>query len=202
MARTDPSVARHRGISFFLLDLSLPGIELRPLRQMTGEAQFDEVFLSDVRLPASALVGGLGEGWRVGMATLTDERGSVVAGAIGLERRLRAMTGLSGGAGGGDRVSRERAARLYVRGRALQALLARRGAGATSTASLAKLGMGELGFDAAVQAADLAGPDGLLEGDLARALTASPAGRIAGGTSQVQRTIIGERLLGLPKEPT
>ena len=87
MARTDPDVAKHKGISFFLLPMDLPGIEIRPLRQMTGEAEFDEVFLTDVRLSADHLLGPLHDGWNVGMAVLTSERGHIGTSIIGLERR-------------------------------------------------------------------------------------------------------------------
>ena len=96
MARTDPSAAKHKGISFFLLDMRLPGIEVRPLRQMTGEAEFDEVFFTDVELPADCLLGPLHGGWGVGMAVLTSERGHIGASVIGLERRLEAMRRLGG----------------------------------------------------------------------------------------------------------
>lgn len=88
MARTNPDVPKHKGISFFLINMHSPGIETRPLKQMTGDAEFDEVFFTDVRMPADALLGAENEGWGVGMTILTNERGSIGAAAIGTERRL------------------------------------------------------------------------------------------------------------------
>ena len=102
MARTDPDAPKHKGISFFLMDMALPGIEVRPLRQMTGEAEFDEVFFTDVEMPIDALIGPENEGWMVGMATLTSERGHIGASIIGLERRLEQIAAL------GDRRPRRR----------------------------------------------------------------------------------------------
>jgi alkylation response protein AidB-like acyl-CoA dehydrogenase len=196
LARTDPGAPRHAGISFFLLDMHLPGIEVRPLRQMTGGSEFDEVFLDGVRLPADALLGPLHGGWGVAMATLTNERGHIGSAGISLGRRLDALAA-SGGAA--DAVSRQRLAALVARGRALQAMAGRQGPVASAAASLAKLGVTELMFDAAVLDADRAGPTAMLSGDEAARLLAAPGGRIAGGTTQVQKNIIGERLLGLPK---
>jgi alkylation response protein AidB-like acyl-CoA dehydrogenase len=199
MARTDPDAAKHKGISFFLLDMHLPGVEVRPLRQMTGGSEFDEVFLDEVRVPAGCLLGPLHEGWGVGMATLTNERGHIGASAIGLGRRIDAMAALGGDDLGA--VERERLAELIGRGRALLALGQRQGPVASVAASLMKLGITELVFDSSVLRADLAGPHAMLDGDAALGLLGAPGARIAGGTSQVQRTIIGERLLGLPREP-
>ncbi|MEA3019282.1 MAG: hypothetical protein QOI47_806, partial [Actinomycetota bacterium] len=130
LARTDPDEPKHRGISFFLLDMHLPGIELRPLRQMTGEAEFDEVFLDEVRVPADCLLGPLHGGWGVAMGTLTNERGHIGASVISLGRRVANLTDMS----------------LYTRGRALQALGQRQGPQATTAASLLKLGISELSF--------------------------------------------------------
>jgi alkylation response protein AidB-like acyl-CoA dehydrogenase len=200
LARTDPTVPRHRGISFFLLDMRLEGVEIRPLRQMTGDAEFDEVLFNDVRVPSDALLGSLGQGWQVAMTTLTNERGSVAAGAIGLERRLKAATtsvSLSA-----DPLRRQRLATLHTTGHALLRMIQGHGSTASTAASLSKLGFSELGFATANLSADFAGAEALLESDVARGLLASLAGGIAGGTSQVQRNIIGERLLGLPKEPS
>jgi alkylation response protein AidB-like acyl-CoA dehydrogenase len=201
LARTDPDAPRHRGISFFLLDLHTPGVEVRPLRQMTGDAEFDEVFFTDVRLPPDALLGPLHGGWGVAMTTLTNERGSVGAAAISLARRLGAMTAALGQRSDEDPVARQAAARLVTRGRALQAMVGRQGPVAGTTASLSKLALSELGFDAADLTLAGQGAAGMLAGPPVRAMLAAPGSRIAGGTSQVQRNIIGERLLGLPKEP-
>jgi len=196
LARTDPSAPRHAGISFFLVDMHLPGIDVRPLRQMTGGSEFDEVFLDEVRLPASALLGPLHGGWGVAMATLTNERGHIGSASISLGRRLDALAALGGT---GDAVTRQRQAELLARGRALQAMSARQGPVASVAASLAKLGVTELVFDAAVLEGDLAGPEAMLAGAVADRLLGAPGGRIAGGTTQVQKNIIGERLLGLPR---
>jgi alkylation response protein AidB-like acyl-CoA dehydrogenase len=200
MARTDPSLPKHRGISFFLLDMRLPGVETRPLRQMTGGSEFDEVFFTDVHVPAGCLLGPLNGGWDVGMAVLTNERGHIGAAVIGLERRLAAISAM-GDERPLDAVERERLVRLLSAGRAYAAMGSRQGPSASTAASLMKLGISELMFAAAVERVDLAGADGVVAGPAIDGLLAAPAGRIAGGTSQVQRTIIGERLLGLPREP-
>jgi alkylation response protein AidB-like acyl-CoA dehydrogenase len=198
LARTDPSAARHRGISFFLLDMHLPGVEARPLRQMTGGAEFDEVFLTGVRVPRTALLGPENGGWAVAMATLTDERGSIGAAQIAMQRRLDAMVALGGDLGP---VDRQDLAALVARGQALVALGRRQGPAASVGASLGKLGTTELMFDDAVLRARLAGAGAMVWSEVAKGLTAAPGGRIAGGTSQIQRNIIGERILGLPREP-
>jgi len=200
MARTNPDAPKHEGISFFLVDMQLPGIEVRPLKQMTGEAEFDEVFFTDVQLPAEALLGPLHGGWGVGMAVLTSERGHIGASVIGLERRLATMARMAEGRDL-DPVERDRLAGLLGRGNVLTWMGRRQGPEASTAASLMKLGITELVFDAAMLRGDLAGMDGVLDGADAAGMLAAPGGRIAGGTSQVQRNIIGERLLGLPREP-
>jgi alkylation response protein AidB-like acyl-CoA dehydrogenase len=200
MARTDPDANKHEGISFFLLDMSLPGIEVRPLRQMTGEAEFDEVFFTDVEVPADALLGPLHGGWGVGMAVLTSERGHIGTAVVSLERRLESMARLAEGRSL-SAVERQRLATLLSRGSAYKALAQRQGPVASTAASLMKLGITEMMFDVAMLRGDLAGADALLAGADASGMLAAPGGRIAGGTSQVQRNIIGERLLGLSREP-
>ncbi|MGI9601905.1 MAG: acyl-CoA dehydrogenase family protein [Acidimicrobiales bacterium] len=197
MARTDPDAAKHRGISFFLVDMASPGVETRPLRQMTGEAEFDEVFLTDVAIPAANLLGPENDGWRVGMVTLTNERGSIGAASIGMKRRLDALIGLGGDL---DPVARDTLADLLITGRSLYHLGQRQGE-ASVASSIAKLGVTDLVWDTAMARVGLDGAEAMLEGPAARAALAAPGGRIAGGTSQVQRNIIGERILGLPKEP-
>lgn len=200
MARTDPDLPSHRGISFFLVDMESAGVETRPLRQMTGEAEFDEVFFTDVHLPPSALLGPLHGGWGVGMSILTNERGSIGAGAISMQRRLDSIAALGAADDGLSALDRQRLADLLSRGRSYHYLGMRQGAASVGS-SLNKLGITELMFDTAEFRADLAGADALLDGPESIGLSAAPGGRIAGGTSQVQRNIIGERVLGLPKEP-
>ena len=198
MARTDADARPHKGISFFLIDMASPGVELRPLRQMNGDAEFDEVFLSEVRLPADALLGPLNEGWMVGMSALTNERGYIGASGISLKRRLDSMLALGGDL---DALDQQELAELWIRGTALWAMGRRQGPVASVLGSVAKLGTTELMFDTALLRSSLAGPEAMLDGDAAYGLTSAPGARIAGGTSQIQRHIIGERILGLPKEP-
>jgi alkylation response protein AidB-like acyl-CoA dehydrogenase len=200
LARTRTDGPKHEGISFLLVRMDSPGIEVRPLRQMTGEAEFDEVFFTDVEVPASNLVGPLHGGWGVAMSVLTNERGHIGTAVIGLERRLAGIASL-GDERPLDAVDRQRLAELLARGHAYRALAARQGAGATAAGSLLKLGITEMVFDAAMLRGDLGGVGSLLAGADASGMLAAPGGRIAGGTSQVQRNIIGERLLGLPREP-
>jgi len=198
MARTDRELPKHKGISFFLLDMSLPGVEVRPLRQMTGDAEFCEVFLTDVPMPADALLGPVNGGWGVAMEVLQDERGSVgQAGVIDLERRLERLRRR---AGADDLVARDQVARLLARGGALRALMLRR-AGQAGVAPVTKLARSELDFSAVLVETALVGAAAMLHGDTTERLLSSPGMRIAGGTSEIQRNIIGERVLGLPREP-
>lgn len=203
MARTNPDVAKHKGISFFLIDMHSEGVETRPLKQMTGDAEFDEVFFTDVRLPKDALLGEENEGWGVGMTILTNERGSIGAAAIGTQRRLDALAAL-GSTRGDDGLNPHETQRLMdllAKGKSYQFMGQRQGPAASVGSSLNKLGITELMFATAELRADIAGPEAMLLGKGSNALLGAPGGRIAGGSSQVQRNIIGERILGLPKEP-
>ena len=200
MARTNPEAPKHEGISFFLFPMDLPGVEIRPLKQMTGEAEFDEVFFTDVELPAEHLLGPLHGGWGVGMAVLTSERGHIGTSVVGLERRLESMARLAEGRQLGP-VERQRLTDLISRGMAMKSMAERQGPIASTAASLMKLGITEMMFAASMLRGDLAGMHASLDGPDAFGMLAAPGGRIAGGTSQVQRNIIGERLLGLPREP-
>lgn len=200
MARTNTTAPKHDGISFFLCPMDAPGIDIRPLKQMTGDAEFDEVFFTDVDLPADSLLGPLHGGWGVGMGVLTSERGHIGASVIGLERRLESMADL-GTTHALDATRRDRLVELLTRGHAFKAMGQRQGAEASTAASLMKLGITEMMFDTAMLKGDIGGALSILGGSDAVAMLAAPGGRIAGGTSQVQRNIIGERLLGLPREP-
>ncbi|QYG92568.1 acyl-CoA dehydrogenase [Iamia sp. SCSIO 61187] len=189
----------HRGISFFLLDMGLPGIEVRPLRQMTGDAEFTEVFLDSVEVPGDALLGPLDGGWGVAMGVLGDERGSSDAsGLISLDRRLARLARLAESSGGG--VERDRLASVLASGHALRSMLVASGGG-PGAGSAAKLLRTELEFGAAGLAVDLSGPAGMLAGGPTDGFLYSPGMKIAGGSSEIQRNIIGERVLGLPREP-
>lgn len=198
LARTDPSAPRHAGISFLLVDMASPGVEVRPLRQMNGDAEFDEVFLTGARIPVSDRLGPEGAGWTVAMSALTNERGYIGASGISLQRRLDAMLAMGGDL---DPVAADGLAELWMRGTALWAMGRRSGPAAGVLGSVAKLGTTELMWDAAGFRAGRAGADAMLAGDVTHTMLSAPGARIAGGTSEIQRNIIGERLLGLPKEP-
>ena len=200
MARTNFDAPKHEGISFFLIPMDLPGIEVRPLRQMTGESEFDEVFFTDVELPAEYLIGPLHGGWGVGMAVLTNERGHIGASVISLERRLESMSALGRGRGLNPS-QRDQLLTLLSQGTAYKAMAQTQGPVASTASSLMKLGITEMMFGVAMLRGNISGADAMLEGPDAKGMESAPGGRIAGGSSQVQRNIIGERLLGLPREP-
>ncbi len=218
VVRTDPTQPKHRGLSMFIVDLSLPGVDIRPLRQPTGGSNFNEVYLTDVRVGHDCLVGGEGEGWNVAVAMLMYERFAI--GASGSQ----AMTGRTGIAQlieeaqrrgrSSDPVIRDALAGLYIRER-IQTFIGMRireaaeaGRSPGAEASIAKLNTAML----ARQAADLGIAIAGLQGQAwyctdkdgsqwANGVVSSPGMGIAGGTNEVQRNIIGERVLGLPKEP-
>ncbi len=197
MARTKSltEAPKHEGISFFVVDCSTPGIEMRPLKQMTGSTEFDEVFLDNVILPADALLGPEHGGWGVAMGALTRERGFIGGGAKAMQARLEALARMPAG----SPAEQDRRMQAYSTGRTLDLLAQRQGATASVASSLAKLGLAELAMEmAAVRAT---GADAMLEGSASAAVIGSPGARLGGGTSEVQRNIIGERLLGLPREP-
>lgn len=199
MARTDPHAPKHRGISFFLLDMSLRGIDVRPIQQMTGDREFCEVFFDEVAMPADALLGDTGGGWGVAMAVLEDERGGAGAsGVISLRKRLAQMVEAAGDAGP---LGRQSVADLMARGNALAALMELHGADPLM-APISKLANSELGYDEVAIGAGLRGANAMLAGTQTEAFLYAPGMRIAGGTSEIQRNIIGERVLGLPREPS
>jgi alkylation response protein AidB-like acyl-CoA dehydrogenase len=197
MARTKSlaDAPKHEGISFFVVDCHTPGIEFRPLRQMTGSAEFDEVTLDDVQLPADALLGPEHGGWGVAMGALTRERGFIGGSAKALEERLESVVRRPGGGA----AERDRRVRAYATGKTLSLLTQRQGPTASVASSLAKLGLAELSMELAAVRATTA--DAMLVGPEASAVVSAPGARLGGGTSEVQRNIIGERLLGLPREP-
>jgi alkylation response protein AidB-like acyl-CoA dehydrogenase len=202
LARTDPSAPRHRGISCFLVDMATPGIECRPLRQMTGGSEFDEVFLTDVELRPDSLLGPLHGGWGVAMATLTNERGHIGASTVGLAKRVDALLAEARAAGPLRPVDRDRLLRDWMEAKVLLALASRQGPVASVASSLLKLAMTELSVAVAQHRVTRVGMAAtLLANPACQALLGSPGAKLGGGTSEVQRNILGELVLGLPREP-
>lgn len=197
LARTDVGAPAHAGLSFFLVDMRSPGIDVRPVRQMTGGAEFDQVILDHVEVPGDALLGDEGAGWAVAMSTLTHERNHIGASAIRLGLTLDRLVAASPA----NPVLRDRAVRLWAHGRALTALGSQQERLGPAAASLMKLGVAQLSVAAAGLAAEGIGAGAMLNGPVVDALVAAPATEIAGGTTQIQKTIVGERLLRLPREP-
>jgi len=249
IARTNPDVPKHAGITYFVIDMQQPGIEVRPLKEMTGGATFNEVFFSDARVPHDNVIGEVDHGWTVAVTTLAHERSSLGAGAMGgmggglfgagdLGARVGDLASGGGGgemagmamalgAGGGlvtslpkllgrehDPIVRQDVARLYslmeiarytqLRVKAAAARGERPGpevsTGKLAASNLVRL-LREAGLSMQGPAGMLTGADAPLGGMIQQLALFSPAVSIAGGSDQVQRNIIGERVLGLPVEP-
>jgi len=222
LARSDPSVPKHQGITYFGIDMDQPGVEVRPLRQMTGGANFNEVYFTDARVPADGVIGSPGMGWSVGLTTLMNERTSIgalggLAGLSGSDALIRLMGEITSRAGSNpttDPVLRDRLAEIAVRTHVLQYHAGRiiakleKGEIPTAEGSVAKLALGALldhvanfGIDSQGAHGMLAGEDALAAGQWALAFLGYPGLKIAGGTEEIMRNIIGERVLDLPREP-
>ena len=210
--RTDPEAPKHRGISVLIIDMASPGIEVRPLRQLTGSAEFAEVFFTDVRVPAANLVGRLNDGWRITQGSLAHERAGLwVEGVARLEHTVAELLDLAHRRGlTGDPITRRRLADLHQRAASLRALGYRGFATfmsrqAAPEHSYMKLATSELAKEAFECALDLLGPDAVLVGDgrpdrrFVHGLFVSFAGTIGGGTSEIQRNVIAQRVLALPR---
>jgi alkylation response protein AidB-like acyl-CoA dehydrogenase len=221
LARTDPDAPKHKGISAFILDMSAPGVSVRPLREMTGTSDFNEVFFDRVEVPADAIIGAPGQGWAIANATLAQERTGVGGVVVklrlaidGLVALARQVTVDGRPAIESDRV-RDRIGQFSAEVEALSSLtyanLTRwlRGTERMHDAAMSKLMFSELNLEMAAFAVELAGEAGVLvEGDgkvldngrwqdewlYARAYT------IAGGSSEIMRNVIAERGLGLPRK--
>jgi alkylation response protein AidB-like acyl-CoA dehydrogenase len=211
LVRTDPAAPKHQGISCLLVDMTLPGVEVRPITTIAGDSEFNEIFLTDVRVPASALLGEANEGWRVAMTTLTHERGGVAQLHLGLRSKIRDLLELAkrtpvapGRTAAEDPALRQRLARLYLEGELLKLLADRAVSGALHgrelgpEASLAKLVWSESLQHVAEVAGDVLGPDANA-GEWGRDRVAMRSYTIAGGTTQVNKNIIAQRILGLPR---
>lgn len=244
VARTDPDVPKHAGLTYFALEMDQPGVEVRPLREMTGRAMFNEVFLDGARVHDADIIGGLGNGWAVTNTTLAAERaglGSGGSGAVGgafpgpkagqLDRPVGEFVGQvrAGGTGGGGRamadqlidlarangrqedpIVRQGLAQLYTLMQLgkYSALRAKAGGASAGAPNIAKLMMSEMlrlhrAMGTMILGADMTvmGRDTLGGGLVQEQVLFSPGPSIYGGTDQVQRNILGERVLGLPREP-
>lgn len=228
LARTDPNVPKHKGITFFALDMHSRGVTVRPLRQITGQAEFNEVFLEEVRIPDADRIGGTGDGWRVAMTTLMNERTTIGGSSAGgrpsrgsgaIAEALRIWQQRT------DKpvVLRDRLARLWIEAEVLRLTNVRAGQALRSgnpgpEGSIAKLSFAEVNKRIYELCVDLLGPAGAIDHDFAmrradviglvgppgsgRAMfLRSRANSIEGGTSEIQRNILGEQVLGLPREP-
>lgn len=231
VARTDPDQPKHKGLTYFMVDMHAPGVEVRPLRQITGEAEFNEVYLTEVRIPDADRIGDVGDGWRVSMTTLMNER-----------------TSIGGGGGGGPRpagsgpiaevvriwneeladhqrkpATRDKLMQLWIDAEVLRLTNVRAGQNRKAgnpgpESSIAKLALalvnkdiyefcvnmlgadGLIGYDFDMRRADAVGLEGP-PGSSRKMFLRSRANSIEGGTSEIMKNILGERVLGLPGEP-
>ncbi|MDH3602986.1 MAG: acyl-CoA dehydrogenase [Candidatus Tectomicrobia bacterium] len=220
LVRTDPDAPKHRGITFLLVDMHTPGIAVRPLQQITGHAEFNETFFDNVRVPRENVVGEINEGWRIAMTTLTYERGiSTLSTQVRMQQNLESMrayaskTRRNGHTLSEDPIYRQQLADAHIRVEIMLLNLYRgitaqlRGQPPGPESSLAKLYWSELDKWMQELGMSMQGPysqlnwdsDYAVPGDWQYNFLRSRAGTIYSGTSEIQRNIIGERVLGLPK---
>jgi alkylation response protein AidB-like acyl-CoA dehydrogenase len=213
LARTNPELPKHRGITYLLLDMASPGIDIRPLRQMTGDAHFSEVFLDEVRIPAVNVVGAPGEGWRVAQTTLASERTAIAGGSGGADPPgLIALARQLGRAE--EPLVRQAVVEAHLRSELLRYLRLRsqtalsKGTRPGAETSVMKLAYARFMQQMTTAAIDVQGATAMLTdpallplgGVWTTKFLHAPSLRIAGGSDQVQGNIIGERVLGLPAE--
>ncbi|MCZ7530061.1 MAG: acyl-CoA dehydrogenase family protein [Acidimicrobiia bacterium] len=205
LARTDSTVAKHKGMTFFVVDMDSPGVSTRPLRQLNGEVHFNEVLLDGVRIPDTDRVDAVGEGWRVAMTTILHER-MALGGSINVFH-MEDLLALARQRGNLSAHERDLIVRVFTLDRCLGYLNARvitkLGAGKVPTAegSIAKLAMARQLTLAAEAAFALLGPRAVTEpGPWQDLFLIAPGVRIGGGTDEIQRNMLAERVLGLPRE--
>jgi alkylation response protein AidB-like acyl-CoA dehydrogenase len=214
VARTDPSAPKHKGLTYFLMDMEQDAVQVRPLRQITGEAEFNELFIEEARIPNENIVGGEGNGWAVAITTLMHERATLAFSLqVGVQiamrellERARTVRGSNGSAASEDPVIRQRLAQLMIEAEVLR-LNAYRGLSATMRTgvpgpegSLGKWHWSEINQSLTELAMDIAGPHAMLSEDnwTYRFLRAR-ANSIEGGTTEILKNIVAERVLGLPR---
>ena len=213
VARTDPSVPKHKGLTYFLMDMEQEGVQVRPLVQITGEAEFNELFLEEARIPNGNIIGGEGNGWGVAITTLMHERATL---AFGLQIEVRLALGelieragqtrVNGKLASEDAIYRDRLAQLYIESEVLR-LNAYRGLTAIMKygvpgpeGSLGKWHWSEVNQSLTELAMDIAGPRAQLsEDEWTYRFLRARANSIEGGTTEILRNIVAERVLGLPR---
>jgi len=226
VTRTDPNVRKHRGMTYFALDMKAEGVDVRPLRQITGEAEFNEVYMTDVRVPDAHRIGAEGEGWRAALTTLMNERTAI--GGMGGGGGSKAGGGAIGYLvklyhehGNGSPVERDEVTQLWIRAEVLRltnmrAAQAARAGNPGPEGSVGKAMMAFVNQDLWEKAVDIQGMAGQLDYDYTfrrpestdmvgdgagYAFLRARANTIEGGTSEVMKNILGEQVLGLPGEP-
>ncbi|GHB70818.1 acyl-CoA dehydrogenase [Streptomyces viridiviolaceus] len=214
VARTEPGSTRHRGLSYLLVPLDQPGVEVRPITQLTGTSEFNEVFFDGARTQASDIVGAPGEGWKVAMATLGFERGvSTLGQQVGFRRELESVIELAKRNGAAeDPLIRDRIAQAWIgleiiRGNALRMLDGVAAGAPGPEASIGKIFWATWHRELGELAMDVCGAGGMLAAgepydltDWQRLFLFSRSDTIYAGSNEIQRTVIAERVLGLPKE--
>ena len=226
VTRSKPDAPKHKGLTYFALDMRAPGVDVRPLRQMTGEAEFNEVYLTDVRISDANRIGGEGDGWRVALTTLMNERAAIGGSGGPAGRRGRGVidelvkTWRSLPADARDRARRDRVMALWVRAETLRltnmrAGETRRAGNPGAEGSVGKLASADLNKAVLEMCMELLGPAGLvgydysfrrpetlsvdgLAGGVRHGFLRARANSIEGGTSEIMRNILGEQVLGLP----
>jgi alkylation response protein AidB-like acyl-CoA dehydrogenase len=227
VARTDPDQPKHKGMTYFALDMRAPGVEVRPLRQITGEAEFNEVYMTDARVPDANRIGDVGEGWRVALTTLMNERSAIGSASGGARRRgpidvaIDIWNDLPA-----DRrhpARKDALMKLYCASEAqrltnLRAAQRAKAGNPGPEMSIAKLALAEFNKACTEFSVDLLGADGLvgydftfrrpehlsvdgMEHGVRHSFLRARANSIEGGTSEIMRNILGEQVLGLPGEP-
>jgi alkylation response protein AidB-like acyl-CoA dehydrogenase len=219
VTRSDPTVAKHKGLTYFYLDMKSPGIEIKPIRQISGQSNFNEVYFTDVRIPDAQRLGEVGQGWQVSLTTLMNERASIGAGGAGvnfdLAYKLAQRISLDDAPAIEDRAVRAKLADWYVQESGLKftgyrtlSALSRgeipgpessigKAVGAPKTQDMASFCMDLLEMAGAISDPDLAEEAGLIQ----MTYMGAPGGRIAGGTDEIMLNILAERVLGMPQEP-
>lgn len=220
IVRSDPDVPKHQGMSYFIVDMETDGVEVRPLRQITGEAEFNEVYFTDASIPHENLIGEVGDGWRIALTTLMNERVSIGG---GVRPRGEGPIGIAVNVWkerGGDDAQRDRLMRLWIDAEAARLTNARARDNRTvgtpgPEESTAKLAYAEINKQIFEFAVELMGAEGMLYDsyemtrpemfqeitDPRKGFLRSRGNSIEGGTSEIMKSILGERVLGLPGEP-